>query len=225
MIQIRVVSFVTFVLTLATTSTSTLALSQSLNKPNTVEVQKPIKLVQNTAVFNNFNKYTAVHELIQYEKVWNSLFSANGEELEKLFQYLIPASKQLAEYHNNNAIGMQRYISEAQKNNGDVKFLVALREFSLEASEYYQLKNQYLIQYQLYKKSGDTNAIIRLNQTIGPLIKTLDKKVGADFKRLNNYFIANIASPLLLNPFVNGIPRYDLGGGAIRCANQTYICN
>ncbi|MCV3212546.1 hypothetical protein OGM63_03185 [Plectonema radiosum NIES-515] len=224
MIQIRVVSFVTFVLTLATTSTSTLALSQSLNKPNTVELQKPIKLVQNTAIFNNFNKYTAVHELIQYDKVWNSLFSANGEELEKLFQYLIPASKQLAEYHNNNAIGMERYISDAQKNNGDVKFLRALREFSLEASEYYQLKNQYLIQYQLYKKSGDTNAIVRLNQTIGQSIKTLDKRVGADFKRLNNYFIANIASPLILNPFLNGIPTYDLGGGAIRCANQTYIC-
>lgn len=238
MIKIKVVSFVTFVLTLVTTSTP--SLSQSLNKPNTVEFREPIKLVQNTNVFDAWNKYTAVHETLQFTKVYGLLNTAKGEELEKVFEYLISASRQLAQHHNNQANSIERSIPIVQKQNGDVKFLKAMREFSLESSEFYDLFSQYFSQLKLYKKSGNANAIKRLNETLGQLIGTKVKKVSADLKILNNYYNANYASRQLINSFVNRIPNptfndepdlltiykngYNPGGASLECALETYDC-
>jgi hypothetical protein len=99
--KVRFVSFVIYVLSLTTTSTP--VLGEGLTKPNTVEQREPVKLVQNTNVFDKWNKYTAVHETLQFAKAYGLLNTAKGKDLEKVFDFLISASKQLAQHHNNQA--------------------------------------------------------------------------------------------------------------------------
>ena len=238
MIKVRVVSFVICALTLTTTSTP--VLSQSLNKPNTVELREPIKLVQNTHVFDEWNKYTAIQEIIQFGKVYELLNTAKGEELEKVFKYLISASKLLAQHHKNQANSIERSIPIAQKKNGDIKFLKAMREYSLESSDFYELCHQHFSQLYLYNKSGNTNAIRRLNETSGQLIDTKAKKVSEDLTILNHYYNANYAARQLFIPSVTRIPNptfndepdlltiykngYNPGASAIECALETYDC-
>lgn len=185
------VSFVIYVLSLTTTSTP--VLGQGLTKPNTVEQREPVKLVQNTNVFDEWNKYTAVHKTLQFAKAYGLLNTTKGKELEEVFDFLISASKQLAQHHNNQANIIERYLPIAEKQNGDVKFLKAMRQFSLESSEYYDLWSQYFPQLRLYKKSGNTTALKRLDETLGQLIGKKYKNFSADLKILNNYYNANYA--------------------------------
>jgi hypothetical protein len=115
-----------------------------------------------------------------------------------------------------------------------------MRQFSLESSEYYDLWSQYFPQLRLYKKSGNTTALKRLDETLGQLIGKKYKNFSADLKILNNYYNANYASREIFNQYVNTIPNpnfndepdlltiykngYNHGGAYLECAAETYDC-